>query len=791
MTQTYPGLCDYPQFVLYIVRPRPGKTGKTDKFPINPTTGRAADPTDPATWLTLEAAQKRVTAGIGEGVGFVFTRNDPFFFLDIDEAYANQSWSADATALCSQFPGCFIEVSHSGTGLHIIGSAPLIPPHGTRCNSKGLELYSHGRFVALTGKSASGTALTDATPVVAQLISSDFPPPVVVAPEEWSAEPVAEWSGPATDAALLKKMMASTPSAAAAFQGKATIAQLMAGDLTAFMGDQSGADQALCNHLAFWTGKDCERMDRIFRTSELFRDKWDENRGPRGTYGVITILNAIAHCENVYHDGKLPTVDAVNEPAPAPADPSTGLREDYQFLSISAQIEHFEGCVYLDDPNEIWCPDGKIRDQKRFKVYKGGYAMALDSRGDKTTKDAFEAFTMSQGYDFPKADSACFRPENEAGAIVVEEGFRLLNTYFPIETRRVDGDPALFVDLLTRLLPIDRDRTILTSYLAAITQYPGKKFQWWPILQGTKGNGKTAIMQCMAHAVGSRYTHLPNADAMMRDGNKFNAWMDRKLFVGMEELAAGNQREFLEAFKTTITNRRIQLEGKGSNQVMGDNRANGLICTNHKDGAPADEDERRYAHLFTAQQSAADLLRDGMGGDYFPKLWAWLDADGFAIVNNYLRDYEIADEFNPATLCQRAPDTSSTREALSASKGSVEQHIEEAVSEGRPGFNGGWISGFALDILLEEKRFGSKITHLKRIEILGKLGFVTHTGLKGGRVSNAFTDPGSGKTGKPRLFLKAGHLALALTSSAEVVRQYEKAQTDAPTAAGLAFTAQV
>ena len=265
--------------------------------------------------------------------------------------------------------------------------------------------------------------------------------------------------------------------------------------------------------------------------------------------------------------------------------------------------------------------------------------------------------------------------------------------------------------------------------------------------------------------------------------------MDRKLFVGMEELAAGNQREFLEAFKTTITNRRIQLEGKGANQIMGDNRANGLICTNHKDGAPADADERRYAHLFTAQQSKADLERDGMGGEYFPKLWKWLDADGFAVVNNYLRTYQIAEEFNPATLCQRAPNTSSTKEALHAAKGSVEQHIEEAISEGRLGFSGGWVGSFALDALLEERRVGGKITHLKRIEILKTLGFVTHPALPDGRVNNAFTDPGSGKTGKPRLFLKSGHLALGLTSAAEVVRYYEKAQTDTPTAAGLAFTA--
>ena len=789
----FPGLSDYAQFVLWVSVPSASRPGKTDKFPVSPSSLTPMDGQNPANWLSLESANQHIAAGIGKaaqdklrgtdhGVGFVFTPNDPFFFLDIDGAYADGAWSQSATELCAMFPGCFIEVSHSGTGLHVMGSAPLAPPHGTRHNPLGLELYTSGRFVALTGSGATGTAATDATKPLAHLIAAYFQAnAAAVTPAEWSEEPVAEWSGPKTDKALIKKMRESTPSAAAAFGGKATVADLLDGDISAYGGDSSGADQALCNHLAFWTGKDCERMDRIFRSSGLIRDKWDRSAGPRGTYGAVTILNAVSQCENVYNDGKvtLPKVDAVNEPAPAAADPETGLRDGYQFLSISAQLEFFDGCVYLNQPNEVWCPDGQMRDAQRFKIYRGGYHMALDSTGDKTTKDPWEAFTMSQGVNFPKADAACFRPENPAGAIVEEDGFKLLNTYFPIVTRRVDGDPSPFVDLLTKMLPIDRDREILTSYLAAIIQNPGEKFQWWPILQGTKGNGKTFIMQCMAHAVGSRYSHLPNADAMVRDGNKFNAWMSNKLFVGMEELAAGNQREFLEAFKTTITNRRIQIEGKGANQVMGDNRANGLICTNHKDAAPVDADERRYAFFFTAQQSKADMLRDGMGGDYFPKLWDWARAEGFAIVNNYLHEYQIAEEFNPAGICQHGPDTSSTREAMQVSKGGIEQIIEEAVNEGRLGFSGGWISSFALENLLDERRMGGKINPRRRTEILQALGYVMHPTLRDGRVNNSMTDPGSGKTGKVRLFILAGHLACNISSAAEVVRAYEKAQTGA------------
>lgn len=775
MTPRYPGLADYPQFIRYIVRPSRNRPGKTDKFPIHPTTGAVSNAHDPDIWLIHDQA---LSSGLGEGVGFVFTEQDPFFFLDVDGAYDGVAWSPKATELCAMFPGCFIEVSHSGTGLHIIGSAPDAPLHGTRCNEYGLELYTKGRFVALTGSGASGSAAVDASVALAGLVGQHFPPTAATsAPEEWTDGPCAEWSGPASDSDLIAKMRASKPSAGAAFGGKATLLELLDGSTDAYAGDASAADQALCNHLAFWTGKDCGRIDRIFRTTGLMRDKWEQ----RSDYRQWTIIGAVSQCQNVYSGGK--------PKDPSPPDPETGLRDGYQFMSIVNQIPFFEGCVYLDALSEIWCPDGQTRDAKRFKVYRGGFDFSLNHDGSKSTRDAWEAFTLSMGYNFPKVDTVCFRPENPSGAIVEEEGFKLLNTYFPIITRRVQGDPAPFTDLISRLLPDIRDQQILISYLAAVIQYPGVKFQWWPVIQGTKGNGKTAIMQCMAHSVGSRYSHLPNADAMVRDGNKFNSWMNGKLFIGLEELAAGNQREFLEAFKTTITNKRIQIEGKGVNQIMGDNRANGLICTNHRDGAPADKDERRYAIFFTAQQSKDDLKRDGMDGEYFPRLYRWLDADGYSIVNDFLHTYQIAAEFNPAGSCHRAPDTSSTAAALMASKGGIEQAIEEAVEEGRLGFCGGWISGFALDQLLEERRMGGKIPHQKRADILLTLGYIPHPHLKNGRVNNSMTDPGSGKTGKPRLFLREGHLAGNVTLVAEIVRRYELAQGEAGTLAAVAFSA--
>jgi putative DNA primase/helicase len=53
--------------------------------------------------------------------------------------------------------------------------------------------------------------------------------------------------------------------------------------------------------LAFWSGKNKEQMDRLFRNSGLFREKWDTVHHASGaTYGQETLDKSIEVTENVY-----------------------------------------------------------------------------------------------------------------------------------------------------------------------------------------------------------------------------------------------------------------------------------------------------------------------------------------------------------------------------------------------------------------------------------------------------------------------------------------------------------
>jgi hypothetical protein len=306
--------------------------------------------------------------------------------------------------------------------------------------------------------------------------------------------------------------------------------------------------------------------------------------------------------------------------------------------------------------------------------------------------------------------------------------------------------------------------------MAAVVQHKGIKFQWAPLLQGVEGNGKTLFTRCVAFAIGDRYSYFPKASQLT---DKFNDWRYGKIFIGVEDVFVPEARvEVMEELKTMITGEKDEIQGKGEKKETREVCDNFMLNSNHRDAIRKHRNDRRYAMLFCAQQRAEDLIRDGMGGDYFPNLYNWLRAGGYAVVSELLHTYPIAPEFNPAGECMRAPNTSSTEAAIEASRGGVEQEILECVAQEVPGFAGGWVSSIMLDRLLERLNVARRIPMNKRRELMAALGYVAHPGLPDGRVNNTVTPD----MGKPRLYVKVGHPLAHLTDSAAIAQAYTVAQ---------------
>ena len=297
------------------------------------------------------------------------------------------------------------------------------------------------------------------------------------------------------------------------------------------------------------------------------------------------------------------------------------------------------------------------------------------------------------------------------------------------------------------------------------------KFQWCPVVQGVEGNGKSLFARCIAEAIGTHYVAAPNASDL---ANKFNAWIENRLLIVVEEVRAAGKWEIMEALKPMITQDFIEVQAKGQDQRMTYICANFFMCSNHKDAVVKTSRDRRYSVFYTAQQNEADLKRDGMHhtDNYFPPLYRWLKTGGgFAHVTHFLQNYAIPDALNPATECHRAPDTTSTIEAIKESLGRAEQEVMNAIDEGREGFRGGWISSHAVDSLIDEKRVNKPMN--KRTEMLTDFGYIKHPGLRDGRTNNPLNSSGGRK---PRLYIKAGHPAAQFTGGAAIAAAYDKAQ---------------
>lgn len=776
--QTLAAMRAFRQFVLWKAVASTRRPGKFDKFPCD-ITGKIVDAHDPSNWVDADTAVT-IAASSDLGVGFVFTEADPFFFVDIDGAYDGTQWSTLATQLCSQFNGAAVEVSQSGTGLHIIGTyTGAEPEHGCKNIPLHLELYTSGRFVALTGSGITGDAASDHTVSLGSVIPSYFPSSVASErnAHAWTTANVEGSYPPKTDEKLIERALVSTaaPTAQQIFGGasaRATFKDLWTRNVEVLSTsypdderefDESSADAALAQHLAFWTGNDCERIERLMRMSGLVRRKWDYHK----SYMERTITGACARQTTWYSVGApvdMKDTSKIIEPV---------YRDGYQMLSADEQIKLFKGCVYIAETNRIFTPNGSMLKSDQFNAMYGGYSFVVDQEGEKTTKKAWEAFTESQVLHNPKVDSMTFRPDLKPCSIVESDGWRYVNTYVPIDVPMVEGDVTPFMTHLRKVLPDERDQTILLSYMASCIQYKGYKIQWAPLLQGVVGNGKTLFTRCVAYAIGDRYTHMPPA---LEISEKFNAWLFNTLFIGVEDIyVPSNKMEMIETLKPMITNKRLARRAMNTDQAMHNICCNFMFNSNHKDGIKDATKDRRYCVFYSAQQEKCDLVRDGMTGSYFSNLYDWLDNDaGYAKVASFLTNYAIPAEFNPTLSCQTAPTTSSTAEAAAIGMGSVEQEIIEAIDEGRTGFAGGWVSSFKLDALIDGLRKSGMVPRSKRRELMRSLGYDYHPGLKDGRVNNVIAI----ESGKPRLYIRAGHIHANLTNGAEIAKQYAAAQGD-------------
>lgn len=306
-------------FCCWAYQDRPG-SAKPAKVPYSPKTGERARVDHPEDFAPLDEAMAAFQSSSYSGIGILITGN--LCAIDIDGCIEDNGQLSPMAADVVNQMQTYTEISPSGKGLRLL--FPINQPidrdtyyvNNPDCH---MEVYTNStkKYVTLTGNVIIPARQIEGRSPQLQIVLDKYmrrtkrPPKPAPAPPNTNGETVRlpqpvplPPQPPDTpeqleqQAQLVMQAQLVVSKATAAKNGSEFTA-LMNGDTTAYKGDESAADLAFCNKLAFWSKKDPVLMDYIFRHSRLFRDKWDRPTGG-STYGEITIQRAIDGTEKVY-----------------------------------------------------------------------------------------------------------------------------------------------------------------------------------------------------------------------------------------------------------------------------------------------------------------------------------------------------------------------------------------------------------------------------------------------------------------------------------------------------------
>lgn len=266
---------------------------KNTKIPLNAYDGTLGKSNDPSTWAEFDTALRALDKfDNADGLAFYFANG--YVGLDIDNINNDlQDYLAGAPeTLVSKFKkftsDTYMEVSQSGKGIHAIfkGKIP-----GKRRRKANYEMYESGRFFALTGNTIGPNKIQSLNQTeMKKLYEFLFGKDKIVNISSFQDQPINDLSV----SEIINRMLTSA-------KGQRD-KLFMQGGWERLYTSHSEADLAFANDLAFWTGKNFQKMDTIFRNSSLMRDKWDEKRGAT-TYGIATLNKAINDTANTFNSG--------------------------------------------------------------------------------------------------------------------------------------------------------------------------------------------------------------------------------------------------------------------------------------------------------------------------------------------------------------------------------------------------------------------------------------------------------------------------------------------------------
>ena len=434
---------------------------------------------------------------------------------------------------------------------HLLGKGKL-PAEGRRRGH--IEMYDSGRYFTVTGDHY-GQSPSDAVDIQASLTALHAE---VLGKDSTRAktQPGASTSNtmaisalhPANDQAVVDNVLTSRD--AKAFK------QFQAGNWAALgYPSQSEGDLALAGMLARYAGPHPEQIDRLFRSTGMMRDKWDEMRGTQ-TYGEMTIAKGLEGMQSDLQANAF----------------ISNMNDRYALIAVGNQIK------ILDRANGT--PGFKLLSRADFAL------QTANLRSPQKSTSAANLWLQSPHRS--TFNGLVFSPAKDvAGSYNLWRGFSIAP---------VAGRCTLFWDFVLRVICAG-DATIyvyIRHYFAHMIQRPWELPEVAIVFRGGQGIGKNTFVDTMGALVAHHFRQVNSMDQIT---GRFNGHMQNIILLHANEATWGGNKSDKGKLKALITDATVPVEMKGLDIVDMDNYLRLMISSNEDWPVPIDVDDRRFLVL--------------------------------------------------------------------------------------------------------------------------------------------------------------------------------------------------
>ena len=290
--------------------------------------------------------------------------------------------------------------------------------------------------------------------------------------------------------------------------------------------------------------------------------------------------------------------------------------------------------------NRFWKLDAMMAfNQQAWRTANGHHRSEyIDQSGQKRKQSYCDRFVLDP--DAQRVLATTVAPEQPL--ITDDRYLNLWRDYWArLHAGKGQPDGSIAVQLFRELVDFlcdGRDEMIdtLLNWIGYGLFHPAQRLRWSILLiSDLKGAGKSLLCTTVARLYGmDNASILPGLVGLLSQFNG-SVLQGKALVVVNETVDKGDSSKFgaVETLKSLITDDQISVEHKGRDRHQIDNYARFMFCSNHLDGLPFDENERRFFAIVCQATEALDA-------DFYARfVEACHSEQGLADIAAWLRDH--------------------------------------------------------------------------------------------------------------------------------------------------------